>query len=352
MNHSNDPSDVVDVREFPALNVVRENQRIKLIDLDACASLKDGYSGAKFSSAFLPPEMIHCHLHVSNDDGGDGTSAQTYLKHYKVKTFQVDLQTGLPITTDLPYDLVPAAIAHDVWSLGVILFQMCTGEPLFLANDEDNIDEGNLEILFEFSEEFKAKKMKKIKDTKARNLIGQLLNKDPKKRPGMNLIAIHPFITGKSAARMVGEEAEFDVFISYRVASDAAHVERLYNILTKLGVKVWWDKKCLLPGEPWEEGFCQGLIKSRAFVPLLSRGAIKNPTVPWQNFENLTEGSRCDNVFLEHRLALELREMGFIEKIYPVSKSWYMGRDWLEKVIDLRCSPHRIRAVGVRLAIG
>ena len=195
---------------------------------------------------------------------------------------------------------------------------MCAGEPLFLANDEDNMDDNNLEILYEWSDEFKAVKMMKILDSKARNLLGQLLNKNPLKRPSMQSISVHPFLTGKQSARMVGEVPEFDVFLSYRVASDVKHVEYLYNLLTERGIKVWWDKKCLLPGMPWEEGFCNGLIKSKSFVPLLSRNAIKNPSNFNMNFEKLTETSRCDNVYLEYRLALELREMGFLEKIYPV----------------------------------
>ena len=46
-------------------------------------------------------------------------------------------------------------------------------------------------------------------------------------------------------------------------------------------------------------------------MPLLSRRALAN-------FEHLHEGSSCDNVLLEYRLAQELRVSGFIEKIYPV----------------------------------
>ena len=67
-----------------------------------------------------------------------------------------------------------------------------------------------------------------------------------------------------------------------------------------------------------EEGFCEGLIKSRCFVALLSHGAIHHPSNPRQNFLQLTADSGCDNVLLEHRLALELRQRGLVEKIYPV----------------------------------
>ncbi len=86
----------------------------------------------------------------------------------------------------------------------------------------------------------------KVSDKLARNLLSQLLVKDPKKRAIHMLQALHhPFISGKKVARMVGQTAEFDVFISYRVASDALHAELLFDLLTEAGIKVWWDKKCL-----------------------------------------------------------------------------------------------------------
>ena len=117
---------------------------------------------------------------------------------------------------------------------------------------------------------------------------------------------------------MVGEQAKFDVFISYRVDSEAAFAEKLYNALTAQGFKVWWDKVCLEAGVNWEDGFCAGLVSSKAFVPLLSRKGINNPDRDWQNFSKLTADSRCDNVFLEHRLAGELHELGLIELMFPI----------------------------------
>ena len=61
----------------------------------------------------------------------------------------------------------------------------------------------------------------------------------------------HPFITGKAPSRMIGEKPEFDIFLSYRVASDSHHVKMLYEKLTEKGLKVWLDQKCLLFGKPW-----------------------------------------------------------------------------------------------------
>ena len=56
----------------------------------------------------------------------------------------------------------------------------------------------------------------------------------------------------------------------------------------------------------------------QVFVCLISKNAIGHPTNTRQSFSQLTETSACDNVLLEHQLALELREMGMLEFIYPV----------------------------------
>ena len=57
----------------------------------------------------------------------------------------------------------------------------------------------------------------------------------------MERVLAHAFISGgKAGGRMVGEEAEYDIFLSYRVATDAETVETVYNALTKLGQRVFW----------------------------------------------------------------------------------------------------------------
>lgn len=69
---------------------------------------------------------------------------------------------------------------------------------------------------------------------------------------------------------------------------------------------------------PWEIGFCDGLLKSKVFMPVLSRDAINHATKPNQNFANLVSNSPCDNVLLEHLLALNLQEIGRLDYIFPV----------------------------------
>lgn len=126
-----------------------------------------------------------------------------------------------------------------------MIFYIYAGEPFFLNNDEDNIDEQNLFLLGIFSPKLKQDKMKKILNPQARNFVSLLLNVDPIKRLSIQRALQHPFITGRDAARLPGDQAEFDVFISYRVASDASHAAKLYELLTEKGLKVWWDHVCL-----------------------------------------------------------------------------------------------------------
>ena len=81
---------------------------------------------------------------------------------------------------------------------------------------------------------------------------------------------------------------------------------------------MWWDKVCLAPGQLWEEGFCDGLIDASCFICIISEGAINHPQIRHQNFTIFSANSKIDNVLLEWRFALELKERGVIDGIFPV----------------------------------
>ena len=283
--------------DLKPLNIVRTGGQWKLIDLDAACAIGKEPMGHKTSSAYIPPEAIHV------DE----------------KSFSASVRSAKG------GDVWTAHASFDVWSLGCILYQICTTDvkPLFQCGQDDNLvgvrkGVDNLFSLAEWSPELKAEKLTDVPDKLARNLLSQMLHKDPLQRPSLARVLAHPFLSGIKVARLIGEKPKYDVFLSYRVASDAQHVEKLYNLLTAQGFKVYLDKLCLLPGVDWEQGFCEGLVSSRAFVPLLSRDAINHPDKAWQNFSKLMADSNCDNVFLEHRLAVELQGLGLIEKIFPI----------------------------------
>ena len=292
--------------DIKALNIVRTDARWKLIDLDASCILNKDAVGVKYSTAFVPPEALV-------------VSADTTNREVYVRSEENIRKYGLQCETLIAYP------SFDIWSLGCLLYHLCNPEvkPLFQGGQDDNLsndisDEDSIWALLEWRDAIKKKKLSKIKDSLAANLISIMLSKDPKKRPSLTRILAHPFLSSKAVVRLQGEQAQYDIFISYRVASDHHHAELLYNLMSKKGLKVWWDKKCLKAGEPWQNGFCNGLVNSKVFMCLISKEAINHPTKSNQNFGSLTTTSPCDNVFLEYRLALELQGMGLIEKIFPV----------------------------------
>ena len=283
-----------------ALNIMRVGQQMKLIDLDASVSFITGteYSAMKFSSGYVCPELIYC------------TDSVVCVRSKAMKACPNRDATDSS-GERFDFDLVPASESHDLWSLGVVIYNIAANAPLFLCDGDGNIEDSDLRLLAEWSDSLKVEKLTRVKNTAARNLISLLLSKEPRKRPSIRHVLVHPFLTGKRISRLISDEAEFDVFLSYRVASDSKHAEMLYNMLRGAGLRVWWDKECLKPGEPWDVGFCVGLMKSKVFLPIISQGAIGC-------FTDLQCCSPCDHLLLEFVLALELRERGRLDKIFPL----------------------------------
>jgi hypothetical protein len=93
----------------------------------------------------------------------------------------------------------------------------------------------------EWSNEMKESKI--FKDRVARNLISQLLSKDPVKQPPLARVLNYPFLTGKGAVRMLGERAAYDVFLSRQLSA------------TCCGETLACRSSWLATGRSWKEGF-------------------------------------------------------------------------------------------------
>lgn len=299
--------------DIKPLNMLRTDAVWRYVDLDAAGRIGDDWN-VKCSSAYVPPECAACLV-------------------------QRDRSIA---------PLPKASPAIDLWALGAVLYQMCTSEvkQLFPGDLDDNISrdvsavDDNIYALIEWSAELKDKKLSKVEHVLARNLLSQMLQKDSTRRPSLTRVLAHPFLSTRPYTRLQGEPPLFDIFLSYRVASDSSHVEEIYNALCSEGLRVWWDKKCLLPGKDWKEGFISGLMSSRFFVCILSRGAVNHSTKSWQNFSHLTGSSACDNVLLEHLLALELRALGLLEGIFPVMIGDYnAASDTYSNFFTDKCCP-------------
>lgn len=321
--------------DLKPLNAVRlAGGQWKLIDLDASSVLppvsRNGAADAepagvslsclKFSSAYLPPEAVHIPV-AAAAPGDEGCAKEgTVVKEGQSRGQAMAVSGVQPVVRP-----IPSHPSLDVWALGCILYQLLDPDvrPLFQGGQDDNLvcDESfsdNLRALATFDDALKGRKLGRIAEPLGRNLLAIMLEREAGKRASLARVLGHPFLTGRATQRLPGQPSLFDVFISYRVDSDAANAELLYGNLTKRGLRVWWDKKSLKAGESWKEGFISGLSQSRHFVCLLSRGAINHATKPWQNWASIAADSRCDNVLLEHRLAQELRLLGYLDKVFPV----------------------------------
>jgi serine/threonine protein kinase len=290
--------------------------RLILIDLDASVPLGK-QAGAKHSSAYMPPEMTE-RAHKRINSGGAGShmagSSFAYLSAGPVGPAG-PADTSPPKGGELPpvvvkKDGVVAHQSYDIWSLGIILYQMCTGEQMFLSS-YDSLAESDLEVLHEWSDVFTRQKMQKITQSLPRNLVSRILTKDPAKRPSLSAILAHPFLSGRPIVRLVGEAAMFDVFISYRKDTDSEHARYLRELLMAKGWRVWLDQNELPHAGTWESEMVNGIAKSKVFVTLISDGSLVK-------LRNLSPHSDVDNYFLEMQLALELKTMGLIDTVFPV----------------------------------
>ena len=285
-------------------------------------------AGANGESAHSAPVLIHS---MSMNKSLDGKRLRA-----KCKTM-LDNETIGPGSSFNNQE--PASPSYDMWSFGVLLYYLCLNESLWLENLSGDISEDSMIKLGLWKPEYKAKKLGRIANPQARNLVAQLLSKDPLMRPSATRALAHPFLSGKKVTRMVGESSEYDVFISYRVKADKDIAIRLYEDLTRRGLKCFLDKRCLKKGVSWEEGFCDGLAQSLTFLALLSRNAINNPENTRSDFSKLRAESPVDNVFLEHRLALELGDVGLIERILPIQIGDLLPDGRYSNFAASRCAP-------------
>ena len=139
----------------------------------------------------------------------------------------------------------------------------------------------------------------------------------------------------------------FDVFISYRVATDADLAEKLYIYLKTRGIHAFLDKRCLKDGEKWKVGFFKGLLRSRKFLCLVSSDALAS-------VRDTTKNHIYDNVLLEYETAFMIKKL--LEDvnvdmansyIIPVFVAKLLGGGMLEKFsdFDLTKYPNSVTAI-------
>jgi serine/threonine protein kinase len=245
------------------------------------------------------------------------------------------------------YSLATTAI--DMWSLGATLYALCAGETLFLSSVDDAIDSLQLTMLADWTDGLKEQRIARVHDCFARTLLNQLLHKDPSRRPSIQTVLKHPFLTQRPPSRYEGMPADYDVCIIYRskqrnpvkkvvlLEDDGESLVTESNSDDDSGVD---QQATVLPAElsyvekleicehihvQWltrllqERGLrvtecdsnCNNLLRSRCAVVVLSRFAIN---IKGNDLNELIDESNDnDELLLKWRVALELPAFGILE---------------------------------------
>lgn len=144
--------------DLKPLNFVRIDGRWCIIDMDASARIGLDPMGDKYSSAYIPPEAVY----ADAENGIIGVRSRSHA-----------------LQCEIVYELLIAHPSYDVWALGCILYHLCTGASLFKESKTENLsmdptDEDSLWTLAEWSEEVVKKKLSKVSNVFARNLLAQV----------------------------------------------------------------------------------------------------------------------------------------------------------------------------------
>eukprot|EP01042_Synura_sphagnicola_P000404 gene404-426_t len=341
-------------------NVMRVDSNWKLIDFDLAVKFGSDNVISDFTSlAYAPPEAVH----VSQRTGDEGAGNVTAYVRSKS-----NIQRLAAIGRDTGIEPLTAHASYDIWSLGCVLYQTCHSMqlPLWQTNFqdevsaslknatsgddyskpvlsdemsvdrqhrhsrvqdgekedklEDDVVEDTLVALGQWTAKTKRRKLSHIKDPLARNLLSQILRKEPLQRLSLARILSHPFLSGHEAIRLPEQPAEFDVYVVYNHARYRSLVSQFKTLLQEsAGLSVCSAEADMVEAAETKDSGPPpplGMFKCRAVVCVLCPDDIATLCPSGESVQLDTASQR---LLLECKLAVELRDALLVESIVCVT---------------------------------
>lgn len=161
--------------------------------------------------------------------------------------------------------------------------------------------------------------------------------------PSLVVRRIKEDMEARSMANTLQTSYDTDVFISYS-RSDSVIAKNLFEKLSDDGLKVWFDNNSIKKAADWEASIENGIIKTRLFLPILSKNVEQEAIIPHEYRSEWNIAASLSSKMGGRTFIVPFVETGF-DFYNPLTKlpkefakrnaSWYSDENDLDEITNV-----------------